>query len=124
MENKNKKELTLADLANLITETRTSLEEKISMVETSLEKKIDSKINFAIEEIATKTQNEFLKINERFDGVDKRFDEVNSKIDNIELTVNNKRVDIFTHKDLEHRVEKLEDNWKKYKPMITKTAKC
>jgi len=123
MENNNKKELTLDDLANLITETRTSLE-----------KKIDS----AVEDIATKTQSEFLKINERFDkvnerfdkvdrkfdGVDKRFDEVNSKIDTLEFEVKSRRVHIFTHKELEHRVEKLEDNWKKYKPMIQKTAKC
>lgn len=44
---------------------------------------------------------------ERFDDVDKRFDKIEMKLENIEADLN-KKVDVFVHKDLEYRVEKLE----------------
>ena len=92
-ENKTKKEITLEDLA--------------SMVQNGL---LENREHM---------DKKFKEVNERFDKVDKRFDEVNSNI-KAEL---NKKVDSFTHNDLVHRVEKLEEKTEKYDGLFPKTAK-
>jgi hypothetical protein len=90
-ENKIKKEMTLNGLAELIIETK---------------KELKTKIDFVHESLAMSTQNEFLKSREHING---EFVKVHDRIENLDLEIKNRRVHIFDHKDLEYRVEKLEE---------------
>lgn len=138
---------TREDLTDLIGETKKSLEDKIGFVENkigslegnvgslenkigslednvgSLEEKVGSvkdKIDSAVSELAGMTQGQFLESREY---TDRKFDEVNKNIENIKLEVENRRVHVFDHKDLEHRVDKLEEKTQKYDRLFPKMAK-
>lgn len=102
MEEKNnaKKEVTLDTIAELIKtsseETRKGIEIKINETRKSLEKKIEA----SAEEVATMTQNHFLRLEADIKEVKADTEEIKTDL--------NKRVDKFTHNDLMYRVEKLE----------------
>jgi len=85
MEENNKKEITLNDLAELINETKKALEVKIDT---------------SAEELATMTQKHFLSLEENIRELKSDTEEIKANL--------NKKVDVFVHKDLEYRVEKLE----------------
>ncbi len=51
----------------------------------------------------------FEAVNERFDAVDRRFDIIEDKLEDLKAEVEHRRVHVFDHKDLEHRVERLEE---------------
>lgn len=100
MENINEKEITLKDVINSISETRTALEKKIDSVEDNL---------------AAVSQKQFLA-NQEY--MDKKFGTMDAKIDDLDATVKTKLVEKFTHKGLEFRVEKLEEKSKKYDGLL------
>lgn len=96
----NKKELSLNDIAELI---------KVSADETK--KTLEAKIDASTEELATMTQKHFLRIEgnmeKGFKKVNEDLGELRASIENVEADLN-KKVDVFTHNELEYRVEKLE----------------
>ena len=70
-----------------------------------MSKDIESKLNDAIEKIdalARITHDGFMSVDKRFDKVETRLDRIESKL--------SKTVERYELKDLEHRVEKLEDS--------------
>lgn len=113
--NKQQKEITLTDIAELIKQTRIDLEVKIisSADETrkDLEAKIVSsadetrkilelKIDSSADYLATISQNQFLELGEKIDKVEK-------KLGNIEAELN-KKIEKVDYNTLAYRVEKLE----------------
>ena len=123
---------TRKDLTGLINETRKDLtkiiEEKNNETRNDLtglinetRKSLEKKIDYSSEELATITQGQFL---ENQEYMDKKFKEVNTKVDNLDLEVKNHRVHIFTHKDLEHRVEKTEEKLEKHEITFHGVAKA
>lgn len=99
MEEKNKlekKEISLNDLAVMMTAGF----EKAS-------KQMDEKIEW----LARAAQNNFSSIEGRLDRVEGRLTSVDSKLFTIEANLN-KKVDRFDHKELEIRVEKVEEKLK------------
>ena len=130
----NKKELTLENIAKLIDASSVKTREDLTKLIVENRKILETKIDSAVEELATMTQNQFLesreymdkrfdKVDERFEKVDKRFDEVDKKIDDLNIEVKNKNVSVFKHNDLVHRVEKLEEKTQGYDGLFPKTAK-
>jgi hypothetical protein len=105
-ENKVKKEMTLNSLAELIEEKSVETKEDLTKLIVQTRKALEAKIDSVEENLATSTQKQFLAMQDR---MDQEFSKVNSKIDNLELEVKNRYVHIFTHKELEHRVEKIEE---------------
>lgn len=99
MENKNKqkKEITLEDIAELI---------KSSSKKT--EKVLVEKIETSTDELAAMTQKQFLELGQKIEKVEIDIKEIKADTDDIKANIN-KKVDIFIHKDLEYRVEKLEE---------------
>jgi len=95
---KNEKELTLTDVIEAIKGVENRLDKKIDDVEGKLSKKIDS----SVEELAIMVQKSLLNTEENIKEEIKS-EKVNNKAEF------NKRVYIFNHKDLEFRVEKLEE---------------
>jgi uncharacterized protein YPO0396 len=88
-----------------------------------------------IDDLALMVQNGFVEnrkyIDKRFDAVDECLDRIEDRLNNLEEGLRemkedlsyikvelNKRVDIFIHKDLELRVEKLEEKLKKYEKLL------
>lgn len=120
MNNEIKKEVTIENIAELINASSTKTKEDLAELITETKKSLETKIDSVEEKLATMTQNEFIKVNEK---INNGFKKVNSKIDNLELEVKNRRTHVFDHKDLEHRVEKLEEKNKKYDSLFPKTAK-
>ncbi|MDO8240658.1 MAG: hypothetical protein Q7T51_01620 [Candidatus Moranbacteria bacterium] len=111
MENNNKKEITLEAIAELI---------KAGNNETV--KVLEAKIESAVDNLAIITNNNFVKLEADIKAVKSELDIVKSdlgvvkndldvvKSDVEEIKTNiNKKVDVFTHKDLEFRVEKVEE---------------
>ncbi len=100
MENNNKKEITLEDLAELIKST---------------EKSLSAKIETSAEELAVMTQKHFLTLEADMKEIKTDVEVLKSdlgvvKNDVGEIKANmNKKVDIFKHNELTYRVEKLED---------------
>jgi hypothetical protein len=95
-ENQKEKELTLNDLAQMMESGFKRVDEGFEKAEKSVDKKI--------EWLATVTQNNFL-------GIEGRLDKIDGTLGNIEANLN-KKVDRFEHKDLEIRVEKVEEKLK------------
>jgi len=75
--------------------------------------------------------NRFAGMDKRFDSMDKRFDSIEDRLGNLEKGFEemkaelffiraelSKRVDKFSHKDLELRLEKLEAKFKKYEKFL------
>ncbi|OPY74201.1 MAG: hypothetical protein A4E63_00807 [Syntrophorhabdus sp. PtaU1.Bin050] len=57
----------------------------------------------------SETNQKIDKLEERLEGkMDRGFKEVNARIDDLKNEVEHRRVHVFDHKDLEHRVEVLE----------------
>lgn len=85
------------------------------------EKKVKNKMT--LDKLATIIQSNFLGMEEKIEKIEKEVkltrNELKSEIDTVKTELKadikdikadlNKKVDIFTHKDLEYRVEKLEE---------------
>ncbi|MDO9230980.1 MAG: hypothetical protein Q7U36_00675 [bacterium] len=121
------KEITLADVIEVIKGVENRLDKKIGGVELSLNKKIDGvesslnkkidtsigsvkndlekKIGESVGELAIMVQNNFLSMDEKMENIK---NELKSEIGDVKAELN-RRVHIFDHKDLEFRVEKLEE---------------
>jgi len=95
--NQGKKELTLEDLAVMMT---TGFKESREHTK----KLIDEKIEW----LARNTQDNFLSIEGRLDGVEGKLGKIETGMEDIKAEIN-KKVDTFAHKDLEIRVEKVEE---------------
>ena len=95
-----KKEVTIDDLANIV-------KEGFAEADKRTDKKID--------DLAMMAQKGFLGMEEKFVKIEKGQKELKADIGEIKKDIKdvkvdlNKRVDIFTHKGLEFRVEKLEE---------------
>lgn len=77
-----------------------------------MEEKINNqKKEITMDDLATMVQKGFLgmeeKMDEGFKKVNEDIEELKSTTDRIEADLN-KKVDVFTHRELEYRVEKLE----------------
>jgi hypothetical protein len=109
--NQTKKELTLEDLAAMMT---TGFKESRE----STKKLIDEKIEW----LGRTTQESFLSVEGRLDGVEKRLDGVEKRLDGVEIDIKeikkdtetikanlNKKVDVVIHNELVYRVEKTEE---------------
>ena len=81
MKNNNKKEITIDDLALMVAKGFDKMDEKMA--------------------------NGFRSVNGRLDGVEGRLDKIEVDVKDIKANLN-KKVDKFTHIELEYRVEKLE----------------
>lgn len=88
-----------------------------------------TKKEITIDDLAVMVQNGFLSVEEKIGNLDGKVGRLESKVDNLESSVRkletevttikddikdiktdmNKKVDVFTHKSLEYRVEKLEE---------------
>ena len=122
---KNKKEVTLQDIVELINESKKETIGLINETRNALEKKVDS----VEESLAVSMQRQFLaereymdkrfdgvdrkfaSIDKRFDGMDRRFDETDEKLEDIKADIH-KKVGKIEHNDLTYRVEKLEKKMK------------
>ena len=91
--------------------------------------------NITIDDLALIVSKGFTEnreyMDKRFDKIDERFDRVEGRLDDLEKDVREikdeliyikielgKRVDNFSHKDLELRVEKMEKKLKKYEKLL------
>ena len=94
--------------------------------------------NITIDDLALMVSKGFAGMDNRLAGMDKRFDSMDKRFDSIEDRLGNlekgfeemkaelffiraelsKRVDKFSHKDLELRLEKLEAKFKKYEKIL------
>jgi len=74
------------------------------LVDQKVEKRF-AEVDQKIDELACLTQKEFLNMNKKIENIAK---ELKSEIKNVKIDLN-KKVYIFDHKDLEFRVEKLEE---------------
>ena len=104
MQNNTKKEVTLDAIAELIkvsaNETTKSLEAKIISSANETTKTLEAKIEASAEQLATMTQNHFLRLEADIKEVKSDTEEIKANL--------NKKVDVFAHNDLVYRVEKLE----------------
>lgn len=62
-----------------------------------------------LDETNRKMDQGFKAVDERFDKMDERFERIEDKLETLKAEVEHRRVHVFDHKDLEHRVEKLEE---------------
>lgn len=114
MEEKNnqKKEVTLDAIAELIkssaNETKKDLEAKIISSANETKNTLEAKIESSAEQLAAMTQKQFLELGQRIGTVEADIKEIKSDTEEIKCNIN-KKVDIFVHNDLKHRVEKLEN---------------
>ena len=75
----------------------------------------NSKKEMSIDDLAVMVQNGFLGVEQKIGRIETDVKEIKEDIVEIKSDLGeikadlNKKVDIFTHKDLEYRVEKLED---------------
>jgi len=114
-----KKNITINDLAVLMKtgfkefdqKMKTGFEEfdqkmktGFELVDQKMEKRF-AEVDQKIDELACLTQKEFLNMNKKIENIAK---ELKSEIKNVKIDLN-KKVYIFDHKDLEFRVEKLEE---------------
>ena len=87
--------------------------------------------NITIDDLALMVSKGFASMDKRFDEIDERFDRVEGRLDNLEKGFEemkeelfyiraelNKKTDNFSHKDLELRLEKLEEKFKKYEKLL------
>ena len=106
------KEMTLEDVIGAIKGVEVNLEKKIISAIKSVEINLEKKIDTSIDELAIMVQNNFLRVEGRMDKMEGELkltrSELKSDIADVKVDLN-KRVDIFKHKDLEFRVEKLEE---------------
>jgi hypothetical protein len=106
MEGKNnsKKELTLEDLAGQIASGFGQVNKRFGESRKYTKKLINEKIEW----LARITQNNFSSIEGQLDGVENDIKKVKSDTEDIKAGLN-KKVDIFEYKELEFRVEKVEE---------------
>jgi Skp family chaperone for outer membrane proteins len=84
------KEITLEDLALMVGKGFNKMDERFE--------RMDERFN---------------KMDEKFEKLEKKLDKTDQKLDDLKLEVMHRRVHIFDHNDLEHRVEKPEDKVEK-----------
>jgi predicted nucleic acid-binding Zn-ribbon protein len=107
------KEITLNDLASLIQ----GLDTKIDLTTKTLEEKIEAtaktlgaKIDSSTEELATMTQKQFLKLEQKVDATQKDVAKIDTTVNNIQANLI-KKVDKIEYNTLDYRVEKLEEKF-------------
>ena len=74
-------------------------------------------IDKRLRETEDKFDARFEKVENRLDNLEEMFAEMKEELFFIRAELN-KRVDNFSHKDLEFRVEKLEEKFKKYEKLL------
>jgi len=102
-ENNPKKEISLDELAQMMNE---GFKESGKQTDKKIEE-LALMVAKGFEEVNEKMDNGFEEVNEKMDN---GFKEIQEDTENIKANLN-KKVDTFTHKDLEHRVEKLEEKF-------------
>ncbi|MCX6766520.1 MAG: hypothetical protein NT170_01920 [Candidatus Moranbacteria bacterium] len=105
--NQKEKELTLNDLAQMMEGGFKRVDKRFEESRKYTKKLIDEKIEW----LARNTQDNFLSIEGKLDGVEGRLGKIETGMEDIKANLN-KKVDRFEHKDLEIRVEKMEEKFK------------
>ena len=92
-----KKDLTINDLAQIVTEGFEKVDKGFKESREHTKKLLDEKIEW----LARITQNNFLSVEGRLGKIETGMEDIKANL--------NKKVDTFAHKDLEIRVEKVEE---------------
>ena len=98
------KKITISDLAMMMEQRFTNLDEKMDKGFKRTYRKIDKEIDT----LALMVGKGFNKMDERFDGIDSKLGKVEEGVQNVKADLN-KKVSIFMHNDLKFRVEKVEE---------------